>query len=167
MNIREVTLADAEELARVHVESWQTAYRELLPEPSASGPSLERRIEGWRMEQPGCKRLIVEDADGINGFIVVGPSRDTDTDPKVIAELYAVYVAPSSWGKGMATALWKVAKEWLKSERYAEVVLTAYEDNTRARHYYEAMGFRLDPTKRIVHCISERQIAVIRYRMTI
>lgn len=119
------------------------------------------------MEQPGCTRLVIEDGNGIQGFIVVGPSRDMDTDPKTVAELYAVYVMPASWGKGMATALWKAAKERLKSERYAEVVLTAYEDNMSARHYYEAMGFRLDPTKRIVHCVSGKQIAVIRYRMTL
>lgn len=166
MNIREVTVADAEEIAAVHVQSWRTVYRD-FPEPIATGPSLERRIEGWRMAQPGCTRLVIEDERGIHGFVVVGPSRDPDTDPNAIAELYAVYMRPSSWGKGMASTLWKAAKIRLRSERYAEVVLTVYENNTRARHYYEAIGFRLDPTKRITHSISGKQIAAIRYRMTL
>ena len=48
MVVRLATLADAEAIARVHVLTWQTAYRGLVPDDFLDALAIDRRTETWR-----------------------------------------------------------------------------------------------------------------------
>jgi hypothetical protein len=39
--IREATLADAEGVARVHVDTWRSAYKEMVPDSYLDGLNYE------------------------------------------------------------------------------------------------------------------------------
>ena len=88
--IRPGTPADAEGVARVHIETWQAAYAHVLPREQLQ--ATVERAEWHRTHPP-----IVAEVDGeIVGFVSVGASRDEDAD----GELYAIYVHPDHWGTG-------------------------------------------------------------------
>ena len=47
-NIRPAVIHDARAIAQVHVESWKSTYRGILPEALLDGLSVEKREASWR-----------------------------------------------------------------------------------------------------------------------
>ena len=47
MLIREAKLEDAEAIARVHVDTWQTTYQDIIPESYIAKLSYQKRKERW------------------------------------------------------------------------------------------------------------------------
>ena len=48
MRVRAAVERDAEAVAHVHVESWRSTYRGLVPDDYLAGLSVERRADNWR-----------------------------------------------------------------------------------------------------------------------
>lgn len=145
--IRPAAQTDAPELARVHVASWRAAYRGILPDTLLDGLSPEAYEARWRriLEQE-TRPTLVGDADGrLTGFVSVGPNRDEDAAPPRTGELYALYLDPRVWGRGMGYALWNAALRMLLEEGFTEATLWVLEGNVRARSFYERVGFCLEP----------------------
>jgi ribosomal protein S18 acetylase RimI-like enzyme len=86
----------------------------------------------------------VEQAEGVVGFVSVGPSRDQRGQ----GELYALYVDPAAWSTGAGRALIERAEEEL-AWSYEEAILWVLEDNPRARRFYERAGWQPDGRRRI------------------
>ena len=82
MRVRAAVERDAEAVARVHVESWRSTYRGLVPDDYLAGLSVERRADVWRrlIAEAGADRgvLVLEDDGDVIGFCHYGPSRDDD-----------------------------------------------------------------------------------------
>ena len=164
--IRPAIPADAADLARVHVASWRAAYRGIMPDPALDALSVAAFETRWNQILGQAPRVnLVAEVDGqVVGFASIGPSRDADAAPLRIAELYGLYLDPKSWGRGVGYALWNAALQRLRVEEYAEVMLWVLEANTRARTFYERVGFHLEPG---VTRILEREGSVlpeVRYR---
>ena len=87
MTIRRARPGDAAELAVIHVESWQEAYRDDFSHDYLSGLDLEWR-ERWfetRIEEGG--ELLVAVADGVQvGFCTFGASSEGGW-----GEVFAIY----------------------------------------------------------------------------
>jgi GNAT superfamily N-acetyltransferase len=76
----------------------------------------------------------------------VGPARDADAE--VVGELYAIYVDPSWWGRGVGRALIGEARRLLVERGHAEAVLWVLAGNSRAEGFYLSDGWRPDGTAR-------------------
>ena len=127
---------DAEGVARVQVETWQTAYAHALPPGQLQAMSVEDRVEQWRRWPP-----IVAEVEGeIVGFVSVGAARDPDAE----GELYAIYVRPEHWGTGTGRELMEAGEEKLRRLGHEQVVLWVLDDNPRARRFYEIAGWVAD-----------------------
>ena len=75
---------------------WQAAYSPVLPAERLAQLSVERRARQWRDWPP----LLAESGDVVVGFVSVGASRDADAD----GELFAIYVDPDYWGRGVGAS---------------------------------------------------------------
>lgn len=139
MTIRKAVPADAPAVATVHVRSWQTAYRGLVPDSVLDGLSVEARTSMWERSIPAGNVWVALSNNEIVGFATTGPSREPDTTH----ELYAIYLLPSAWGSGLARPLAEAALGGL-----SDVGLWVFTDNPRARRFYENLGFRTDGTTR-------------------
>jgi hypothetical protein len=98
--IRPARVEDAPGIARVHVDSWRTAYKGILPDEALANLSYEQREHLWAetLGHPERKSFgfVAEDEQGqIVGFVVGGPVRDTD--PLYKGELYAIHLP---YGRG-------------------------------------------------------------------
>jgi GNAT superfamily N-acetyltransferase len=134
--IRPGTAADAEGVARVHVETWQAAYAHALPGKELQSMSPADRVEQWRRWPP-----IVAECDGeIVGFVSVGAARSDDAE----GELYAIYVHPDHWSTGVGRALIEAGEAELRRLGHRDVVLWVLDDNPRARRFYETAGWQAD-----------------------
>lgn len=166
MNIRLATADDAEAIAKVHIASWQEAYKDLLPQDRLAQMSLERSTNSWQQRLQAPQHMIfAAETDGkIVGFSSVGPSRDDDANATT-AELYAIYLLSSEWGKGTGKALWQKSAERLKQEGFKSVTLWVFKDNPQARQFYEGMGFVLDDKEETFE-IFDMVKHEVRYKLT-
>ena len=104
--IRPATLDDAARLAEIHIASWQAAYGGVLPAEFLDGLSaeLDTRTEQWQdwlsIDSPQRAVLVAVDGDEMVGFAHLGPSGDKDLKPKVVGELYAMYLDPARYRQG-------------------------------------------------------------------
>jgi GNAT superfamily N-acetyltransferase len=153
--IRPGTADDAEGVARVQVETWQAAYAHVLPLEPLRVLTVEGRADGWRRRPP-----LVAVVDGeIVGFVSVGPSRNHGGD----GELFAIYVLPDHWGTGTGRALIEAGENRLRELGHRDALLWVFEDNPRARRFYEAAGWSTDGTTRPI-TIFGSEVPEIRYR---
>lgn len=153
--IRPGTAEDAEGVARVQVETWQAAYAHALPPDQLEALSLSEAVERHRRWPPD---FVAEQDGEIVGFVVVGSSRDPDTD----GELFAIYVHPQQWGTGIGRALIEAGEEELRRLGHHDAVLWVLDDNPRARRFYEIAGWSVDGTEREIR-IFGFDIAEVRY----
>ena len=131
--IRPAELQDAEAIALVHVQSWQAAYRGLLPQHVLDGLSVERRAASWRssLSSPDSQTLVAVDpgTGRVGGFVNVGPSRDDDSGPDV-GELRAIYVAEEWWSAGTGRRLHDAGLRLLCGT-FGEATLWVLDSNER------------------------------------
>ena len=168
MGLRPATPDDAAAIARVHVESWQGAYAHVFPPERLAELSTDGRARWWRSQLadlPERTRVVVDvDAAEAAGFASVGPSRDADTDPARVGELYSIYVLPERWGSGVGRRLIGAAHGALDELGFQEAILWVLEDNPRARRFYEAAGWSLDGATKEDVFLGVR-VTEVRYRI--
>jgi RimJ/RimL family protein N-acetyltransferase len=147
-SIREAASADALAIAEIHVASWQTAYRGLIPDEVLDNLSVDRWSARWtdRLSQPTPHRRtwLVEHSGQPVGFCSTGPSRDAGHNGLPVGEVYAVYLRPQSFGQGAGRLVMNHTLEDLRKRGFSTVVVWVLIANERARRFYEAAGFRAD-----------------------
>ena len=101
MLLRPAEPEDATAVARVHVRSWQAAYRSLLPADYLDNLRPEDRAQTYDFtsRDPLKPQTIVASKEGlILGFATTMHSREPDL--KNYGELCALYVHPDHWAGG-------------------------------------------------------------------
>ncbi len=137
------------DVARVHVRSWQAAYRELLPDDYLDRLRPEDRAQRYIFgsldpRQPAT--IVAEEAGVIQGFATNAPTQDADAADH--GELCALYVDPKLWNSGIGAALVKVARERLLSLGFRHALLWVLVGNTRAQRFYRTDQWVPDGSRR-------------------
>lgn len=128
MTIREATVADAPAIGEVHVRSWQAAYAGLIPDDFLARLSAQARAESWaRLIGEGSRVLVAEEDGVVAGFAAYGDGR-----------LYALYLLPEYWGRGLGRALHDRVVGELPGD---SVVLWVLSTNERAKAFYVRQGW--------------------------
>jgi GNAT superfamily N-acetyltransferase len=169
--IRAARVADAAQIAVVHVRSWQAAYRGLLPQAYLDGLDPAQRVGRWERALAGGAAgragVLVADAGGtLLGFVGYSPSRDSDADPDRVGEIGAIYLVSSAWGKGIGALLMNAALAYLAEAKFSQATLWVLDTNARARQFYEADGWSADGA----HQLDESRgfpVAQVRYRRSL
>jgi ribosomal protein S18 acetylase RimI-like enzyme len=142
--IRPALPDDANAIARVHVETWQSAYRGLVADSILDALEVERRATSWRImiERKAASTgiFVAEEGGAIVGLCSCGRSRKDDSG--LIGEVYAIYVRPDAAGSGVGRALLLEAERNMTVNGFAGATLQVLEANAMARGFYEHMGWR-------------------------
>jgi len=108
--LRHATADDAAGIAQVHVDGWQKAYKDLVPEQYLGCTNSRLREEFWRgeleVESPDRTPWVALIDDRVIGFAAGGITRDDDADPHT-GEIYQLFVAPECWSQGIRSNLIK------------------------------------------------------------
>lgn len=151
VHLRRARDEDARAIAQVHVRTWQHAYRDLLPAQFLAALNVEARERFWRSEiqvVPADRRPWLADREGqVAGFVSVGPSNDADAAPGT-GEIYAIYVDPDCWARGVGRNLLLHGERDLAGHGYDEATLWCLAGNERARVFYESAGWDADGGQR-------------------
>jgi GNAT superfamily N-acetyltransferase len=137
MQLRPAEPDDAMAVARVHVRSWQVAYRTLLPDDYLDQLRPEDRAKTYDLAsldplKPGT--IVAAEEGVILGFATTMPSRDADLPEH--GELCALYVDPDRWGQGIGAALIAAARANLLALGYRKALLWVLVGNARAERFY-------------------------------
>jgi ribosomal protein S18 acetylase RimI-like enzyme len=164
--IRDAELDDARGIAEVHVRSWQAAYTGIVPDEDLSRLSLSQREQFWTeiLSENERTTLILLDGHLIAGWASFGPARDEDCDPIQFTELYGIYLLPEYWSTGCGKQLYRTIETRIRRNLIENLVLWVFEQNTRARRFYEAMGCRMENEKQKEMRFAEANPVQVRYR---
>lgn len=151
--IREATQSDVPAISKVHVDTWRTTYRGIVPDEHLANLSYERRANGWyqilnRAPEDGNFTYIAEDESGeIVGFANGGVERTGD--PIYRGELTAIYIRQSYQGKGIGRGLVHVVAERLGRLGMNSMLVWVLVDNP-ACQFYAALGGKLVHEKELM-----------------
>lgn len=140
--IRPVAEADYSVVAKVHVDSWRTTYRGIVPDDFLGGMSYEVSEARWRrisaQAPPGYAMFVAEDEGrNIVGFANGGRERSGDADYD--GELYAIYLIESHQRQGIGKALFHHVAKHLVENGFRSMLIWVLTENPSCR-FYEAIG---------------------------
>lgn len=149
MNIRKASLKDTEGIARVHVDSWRTTYRGIIPDDYLNSLSYEQQTELWKdnIAKKGNYILVAANTEGqIVGFTDAWKRDDNDEENSI--DLTSIYLLEAYQGVGVGKQLLKTLFEHFNQEGYDKVFVEVLEKN-KTRFFYEHYGSNLVKTVEI------------------
>jgi ribosomal protein S18 acetylase RimI-like enzyme len=146
VEVRDATQADAHAIATVLVASWRAAYRGLLPDEVLAGLSVRDREQFWSdaiiARPPHTRTVVATVADAVVGFAATGPPLvPADRADPTLGDLYALYLAPDVWRRGIGTELHAAALDRLRSCGFTHAGLWVLDTNERALRFYRRHGW--------------------------
>jgi ribosomal protein S18 acetylase RimI-like enzyme len=149
VKIRRAGPDDALAIARVHVRSWQGAYRGLIDDDFLDALRPEDRAgiyEFGAVAKGETETIVTVAEEEIVGFSAFGPSRDADAPGA--GEIYALYVDPEHWGTGVGRELLLESRRRLKGAGFREGTLWVLLGNEGAERFYAADDWQRDGATR-------------------
>ncbi|WP_413377524.1 N-acetyltransferase family protein [Alkalihalobacillus sp. 1P02AB] len=139
--IREATLEDVNEIAKVHVSSWHSTYTGMTDEQFANILTYEsshtRFVE--KLEEDNVFIYVAEHSKhGIVGFVTTGPQRyEVEGYP---GEVYAIYLLEEFQGTGVGKKLFIRAVQQLEVLGFPSFTVLLMKENTPAKRFYDHLG---------------------------
>ena len=141
MEIREAQIADAPAIARVHVDSWRSTYRGIVPDDYLAQLSYSQREQYWRRWiNAGHEKqflYVAQDEGNIVGFALGGPERSRNSIYD--GELYVIYVLEAHQRKGIGRLLVSQVARSLLQQGIESMLVWVLADNP-SRRFYERLG---------------------------
>ena len=157
MSVRPARPPDAERVARVQLETWRTAYADLLPPAALDVPEVHVAA-GWlnaveSPQTPGHRVLVALDGDELVGVAASTPAEDDDLEPADAGELSTVelstlLVAPR-WGRrGHGARLVAASVESWRRDGASYAVCWAWQRDPATRSFLTSAGWAQDGATR-------------------
>jgi GNAT superfamily N-acetyltransferase len=151
MKIRVASANDAFAISKVHIDTWKSTYKDIVPDSILDNLDYERNAIRWHdilstADEMKCF-LVAETDDGrVVGFITGGPNRTEHTGFN--GELYAIYILKDYHGQGSGRKLVDRLVQWLIERKYTSMLVWVLEKNP-AKLFYEALGGQFVGRKKI------------------
>ncbi len=144
MIIRPAQVSDAAALGAVHLQTWLTSYRGIVPDSFLERLSPERSTARWQetLRQSSAEELpftwvAANEADQVIGFAHCGAARSQL--PPYTGEIYALYLLADHQRRGIGRALFEKAAQSLLQAGFENLFLWVLRDNP-SRAFYEHLG---------------------------
>jgi len=143
--IRRAQKTDAVQIAHVQVDSYLSAYKDLLPEQYLANFTYEEQERDWSTWQSDHQEdilLVAEDEGVVIGYALSRELRDEHG----WGEVAALHVSPSLKRKGVGKALFAESARELQERGCCSLLIWTLEGNP-SRGFYEHLGGKLNGTK--------------------
>jgi L-amino acid N-acyltransferase YncA len=142
MKIRRAIPSDSADIARVHVDSWKTAYSGIIADDYLDSLSYQERELWWfeNLSTSGRFVFVAEDStsesnqDKIIGFCARGrnPSK---SDSEYKSELGSIYILQGHRGRGVGKALVHSLAVSLVESEFSSMIVWVLSKNPYRRFY--------------------------------
>lgn len=156
ITIRKAIPGDEKVLAYIQTESWKAAFADILsPEELVRCTNLQKAEQMYHgvLRREGCNMAIEFVADQPHCIAAWGKNRCDWGD--TVGELICVHSLQNNWAKGYGSAMMEYVLAQLQQANYKSVILWVFEDNKRARNFYEKHGFGVTEQKKLANGIAE------------
>ena len=140
--IEQVKLGDEAALAYIQTESWKHAFRDILDaETLARYTQMEQATAMYRrLLEAGIGHGYLLRTDG-QPHCIAWWSAARDEDMPGYAELICIHSLPGAWRQGYGSRMMEAVLRDAAAAGYEKIFLWVFKANTRARHFYESLGF--------------------------
>ena len=146
--IRAATHADAQTIARIHVQAWVESYRGLVPDALIDALCVDRNARMWATMLACREPVVVQVAEaetGIVGFGSAGAALSAALG--TTAEVTAIYLLDRAKRRGIGRALFAALVRALAARGHRSAGLWVLANNQGSRRFYEALGGRAGETR--------------------
>ena len=164
--IRRAGPDDAGTVARIHVESWNVAYRGIMPDEVIARTDLAYRTAFWRerIAEEQWPVFLLDDGGNAVAFCQMISTPDPDDDPTRVGHITSLHVLPELRGKGYGHQLIEHVFAEFRERGFSEVTLWVLEKNRKARGFYEKSGFQTDGARQKYR---DTEVPEVRYRIVL
>lgn len=145
MLIREAKREDAPGIARVQVDTWNSAYKGIVPDEVLKERTYENQEKKWLrriFDNPGCTEFIyVAAAD--NGEIAGFSSGKVSDEEGFSGNLYTLYILKEYQKQGIGSKLLKTVALRLISLDAHDMLIWAFAENSACSFYEKLGGIRV------------------------
>lgn len=158
VSVRAATPDDAEEIARIQLTTWRTAYRRLLPADGLAAVTEVEAAARWRQAvaappSPRHRVLVAYEQDWRVGFAAAGPAAE-DTgdgggaeDPATLA--VATLLVEPRWGRrGHGSRLLAALVDHARADGLTSAVVWLLERDARSQAFFGSAGWEPDGATR-------------------
>jgi L-amino acid N-acyltransferase YncA len=134
ISIRVAEVRDATAIAHVHVQSWLTTYKGIVPEEYLASLNEAERVPLWQDWLTREIGIFVAEIEGkIIGFAGGGAIREPLN--AYDSELYTLYLLKEAQGRGIGKALLEAVISDLVQKGYKSMLVWVLEQNPAIRFY--------------------------------
>ena len=143
--IERVKLGDEATLAYIQTESWKAAFKDILDS------DILQRCTQIDKATVMYRRLLEQNIG--NGYLlkvegtphcIAWWDATRENDMPGYAELICIHSLQNQWQKGYGSKMMDAVLRDISDAGYTKVMLWVFEDNVRARRFYEKHGFKTD-----------------------
>jgi L-amino acid N-acyltransferase YncA len=157
--VRPATPADADEIARIQIDTWRAAYAELLPAAVLDGLSLSDTADTWQqtIAQGPARVFVATEGQWLVGFAAAGLSPQSESasadgvpvpDADQVALVSTLLVEPR-WGRrGHGGRLLAAVGEAMVADGLARGISWVAEADKASLGFFERAGWVTDGTVR-------------------
>ncbi|MFE4523707.1 GNAT family N-acetyltransferase [Cytobacillus firmus] len=142
MKIRAAKLSDASGIAKVHVDSWRTTYKNIIPDEFLNNLSYQKREELWSNKILNGNVFVAKNDEGKNVGFSSGGKERSGKYKEYQGELSSIYILKEFQGQGIGKSLAKPVIKELGKLGINTMFVFVLEDNN-SRLFYEAMGGKI------------------------
>jgi GNAT superfamily N-acetyltransferase len=158
-SVRAATGEDVADLVRVQLDTWRTAYADLLPPDVLAGLDTADAARAWlnALEAGSIRLFVAVEGDWTVGFCAAGFAPEAELvdaagalppDAATVALIGTLLVEPR-WGRrGHGGRLLATAASALRDEGATRGVAWVPEADQASRHFYARAGWGADGTAR-------------------
>jgi len=140
VRVRKAIQRDAGALAEIFRNSWELAYRGIIPHLHLESMIRRRDESWWQSVIRGSEGLLVLEVSGAAvGYVTYGRARGRS---KLQGEIYELYLSPTHQGLGFGEHLFEGARHMLDERRLEGLVVWALSANEAAAAFYRRRGGR-------------------------
>lgn len=160
LSVRIARPEDADQLATVFIDAWRDAYRGVVDDAiidALQHPDIASWLRNL-VANTAARTFLAEKDHEVLGFTRFGD----DTDVPARGHVFALYVSPSAGRQGVGRRLLERAMDELDPMSTRAITLWVFEENHRARKFYEAAGFEPDGAARVEDLYRAPEISLTR-----
>ena len=139
INFRLATLDDATNIAKLHVQNWQTTYRSSWSDNFLDNIAPKKQLEVWtqRLIDATLHILLAEAENQLTGFACT----ELNADPVYGSLLDNLHVAADWRGHRIGKQLTLTSMDWVRKQNaQSGYFLWVLEKNLHARKFYKMLG---------------------------
>lgn len=156
VSVRPAIPSDAEEIARIQIETWRLGYAEVLPAAVLESLQAAPIAARWRasVAAPPTSRhhvIVAQEGEWTVGFAAFSPDPDAlegDPDPAATASVGLLLVEPR-WGRrGHGSRLLAAIADLAGGDGCSRLVAWVPAAQTATLEFYRAAGWEADGVQR-------------------